>query len=150
MATEFADTATAVEGVAVGAVRTAAEVASDPIGSARKRVKSFERKGTPVVRRINRRLSALIPDRVTVMGLEVNGRLPEKLAIKGLQLVKGQAKRQDPVGGAAKRTLRIFNSSFRTIAHTAARLEQASELTTHGQKPRAARPARRTARRRAA
>ncbi|HKW69283.1 MAG TPA: hypothetical protein VJP81_01755 [Candidatus Dormibacteraeota bacterium] len=148
MSTEFVDTATAVEEVAVGAVKSAAEVASDPIRSARKQVKSFERKGAPVVRRINRRLNALIPDKVSLFGLDVNGKLPEKLAIKGLQLVKVQARRQDRLGGVAKRTLRIFNTSFKTIARTATRLEQASEPTQGSKAP--ARPARRTARGRAA
>src|SRR5947207_15438228 len=128
MNTEFAGTATAVEEVAVGAAKSAAEVVSDPVGSARKQVRSFERKGTPAVRRINRRLNALMPDRVTVFGVEVNEKLPEKLAVKGLQLVKVQARRGDVVGGVAKRTLRIFNGSFKTIARTATRLEQASEL----------------------
>ena len=147
MNTEFADTATEVEEIAVGAARTAAGVASDPIGAARKQVKSFQRKGTPTVRRINRRLNALIPDRVTVLGLEVNGKLPEKLATRGFQLVKVQARRQDVVGDVAKRTLRIFNGGFKTIARTATRLEQATELA----QPIAPRRSRRRAvRRRAA
>src|SRR5437016_12810674 len=107
MSTEFSDTATAVEEVAVGAAQAAAEVASDPIGAVRKQARTFGRKGTPAVRRINRRLNALIPDRVTILGLEVNDRLPEKLAIKGLHIVRGQARREDLVGGVAKRTLRI-------------------------------------------
>jgi hypothetical protein len=148
MATEFVDTATAVEEVAVGAVKSAAEVASDPIRSARKQVKSFERKGAPVVRRINRRLNALIPDKVRVFGVEVNGKLPERLAIKGLHQVKVQARRQDPIGGVAKRTLRIFNTSFKTIARTATRLEQATELTQAQKAP--ARSSHRATRRRAA
>src|SRR5689334_16234855 len=79
MSTDFSDTATAVEEVAIGAAQAAAEVASDPVGAARKQVRSFERKGTPAVRRLNRRLNALIPDRVVVLGLEVDDRLPEKL-----------------------------------------------------------------------
>jgi hypothetical protein len=151
MNAEFAGTATAVEEVAVGVARSAAEVASDPIRSARKQVRAFERKGTPVVRRINRRLNALMPDKIKVFGIEVNGKLPEKVAIKGLQLVKVQARRPDVVGDIAKRTLRIFNGSFKTIARTATRLEQASELTAHRQtvaRPRSAR--RRPARRKAA
>ena len=149
MSTDFSDTATAVEEFAIGAAKSAAEVASDPIGSARKQARIFEQKGTPAVRKINRRLNAMIPDRLTVFGVEVNGRLPEKMAIKGLQLVKGQALRQDLVGGVAKRTLRIFNGSFKTIARTAGRLEQASELSTHRQAP-ATRPVRRSARSRSA
>jgi hypothetical protein len=153
MSSDFADTATAVEEVAVGAARAAAEVVSDPVGSARKQARTLERKGTPAVRRINRRLNALIPDKVTVFGVDVNEKLPEKLAIKGLHLMKVQARREDMVGGVAKRTLRIFNGSFKTIARTANRLEQASELTPRrvaAQKPVASRARRRAARRRAA
>ena len=143
MSTEFADTATAVEEFAVGAAKTAAELASDPVAAVRKQARSFERKGTPAVRRINRRLNALIPERVTVFGVEVNDRLPEKLAIKGLQLVKVQARRQDVMGDVAKRTLKIFNGSFKTIARTATRLEQASDLTP--QRPAERKPVRRRA-----
>jgi hypothetical protein len=156
---DFGETATAVEEVAIGAAKAAAEVASDPMGTVRKQARSFERKGTPAVRRINRRINAMLPEKLTVFGIEVNERLPEKLAIKGLHLVKGQARREDLLGGVAKRTLRVFNGSFKTIARTASRLEQASELgprrerrglaETNG-KPAASRARRRTARRRAA
>src|ERR1700745_670232 len=125
---DFGGTATAVEEVAIGAAKTAAEVASDPVGTARKQVRSFERKGAPAVRRLNRRINAMLPERLTVFGIEVNDRLPEKLAIKGLHLVKLRARREDLVGGVAKQTLRVFNGSFKTIARTAGRLEQASEL----------------------
>src|SRR5256714_1472064 len=136
MNAEFAGTATAVEEVAVGVARSAAQVASDPVRSARKQVRAFERKGTPVVRRINRRLNALMPDKIKVFGIEVNGKLPEKVAIRGLQLVKVQARRPDVVGDIAKRTLRIFNGSFKTIARTATRLEPAAHLSTPpGSKP---------------
>ena len=129
MSTEFGNTATAVEEFAVGAAQAAAEVVTDPVGSARKQVRSLERKGTPAVRRINRRLGAILPDKVKVFGIEVNDRLPEKLAIKGLHVVRTQARREDVVGDVAKRTLRIFNGSFKTIARTATRLEEASQLT---------------------
>jgi hypothetical protein len=147
MSTDFADTATAVEEFAVGAAKTAAEVASDPVRAARKQVKSFERKGTPAVRRINRQLNALIPDRLEVFGVEINGRLPEKIAVKGLQMVKVQAKRNDMIGDVAKRTLRVFNGSFKVIARTATRLEQASEL--NASRHAEATPARRRSRTRA-
>lgn len=145
MSTDFGG-ATTVEEVAIGAAKTAAEVVSDPVGSARKQARSFERKGTPAVRRINRRINAMLPERVKLFGVEVNRKLPENLAVKGLHVVRVQARRDDTVGGVAKQTLRIFNGSFKTIARTATRLEQASQLN-----PTAIRPARRrTARRRAA
>lgn len=142
MATDFADTATAVEEFAVGAAASAAEVATDPVGTVRKQVRTFERKGQPAVRRINRRLNALIPDKVKVFGVEVNDRMPEKLAIKGLHMVRGQAKRDDVVGVVAKRTLKVFNGSFKTIARTATRLEEASELTPRREPSTARKPVR--------
>ena len=134
-----ADISSTVEEVAFGAARTAAEVASDPIGAARKQVKGFERKGTPTARKVNRRLTeqvnaATAPAKDAFRGIaeaasNVAGELlPERIALKGLQLVKVQARRQDPVGDVAKRALRIFNGSFRTVAKVASRLERASEM----------------------
>jgi hypothetical protein len=140
MSTDFA---TAVEEVAVGAAEAAAEVVTDPVGSARKQARAFERKGTPAVRRINRRISAMLPEKVKVFGIEVNDRLPEKLAIKGIHVVRDQAHRQDVLGGVAKRTLKIFNGSFKTIARTATRLEEASQLTPTPRREVERKPARR-------
>jgi hypothetical protein len=170
------ETATTVAEVAFGAAKTVREVASDPIGSARKQVKGLERKGTPAARKVNRRFNArlnaatapakdvaktinarltkaakraekvangLMPERITMWGVEVNGRLPEKVAIKGLQLVKLQARRRDAVGGVAKSALRIFNGSFKTIAKTATRLEHATEFAPKS--PAATKPATRKA-----
>lgn len=179
---QFADSAgeaaTTVAEVAIGAAKTAAEVASDPIGSARKQVKGLERKGTPAARKANRRFSArlnaatapakdaantinlnlskaakeaekvasrFLPTRVNVWGVEVNGRLPENLAVKSLHVVKARAQRRDAVGTAAKRALRIFNGSFKTIARVATRLEHASEVTT-SHAPATKKPAARTRR----
>ncbi|HVC75577.1 MAG TPA: hypothetical protein VND96_03565 [Candidatus Micrarchaeaceae archaeon] len=151
------ETATTVAEVAFGAAQTVREVASDPMGTARKQVKGLERKGTPAARKVNRRFNArlnaatapakdvakninarlsaaaqvasdLMPERITVLGVEVNGRLPEKVVIRGFELVKLQARRRDVVGSVAKRSLRIFNGSFKTIAKTASRLEYATEL----------------------
>jgi hypothetical protein len=157
---KFGEAASTVEEVAFGAAKTAAEVASDPIGSARKSVKGFERKGAPAARKINRRLSArlnaILPDKVMIFGMPVNEKLPAKVANKGLNLVKAQARRQNMVGGIAKRTLRLFHGSFKAIARTASRLEHATSLAPQRTAPAAKpagmrrRTARRTARRRAA
>ena len=133
------ETATTVAEVAFGAAQTVREVASDPMGTARKQVKGLERKGAPTARKVNRRFNAtlskaakvandLMPERITVLGVDVNGKLPEKVVIKGFELVKLQARRRDLVGGVAKRTLRVFNGSFKTIAKTASRLEYATEM----------------------
>ncbi|HEY2597703.1 MAG TPA: hypothetical protein VGJ79_04420 [Candidatus Dormibacteraeota bacterium] len=151
------ETATTVAEVAFGAAQTVREVASDPMGTARKQVKGLKRKGTPAARKVNRRFNArlnaatapakdvakninarlstaakmagdLMPEHITLLGVEVNGKLPEKVVIKGFELVKLQARRRDVVGGVAKRALRVFNGSFKTIAKTASRLEYATEL----------------------
>jgi hypothetical protein len=133
------DISSTVAEVAFGAARTAAEVASDPIGSTRKQIKGLERKGTPTARKVNRQVAeqieaATAPARYVAKGIadaasSVAGELlPERIALKGLQLVKVQARRQDPVGDVAKRALRIFNGSFKTVARVAGRLERASEL----------------------
>src|ERR1700693_1367874 len=158
MADTAGETATTVAEVAFGAAQTVAEVASDPRGPARKQVKGLERKGTPAARKVNRRFTArlnaatapakdaattinarlnkvakqaekLMPERITVWGVQVNGKLPERVAIKGLELVKVQARRRDMVGDVAKRTLRMFNGSFKTIAKTATRLEPGNTST---------------------
>jgi len=160
------DITSTVEEVAFGAARAAREVASDPMGTARKQVRGLERKGTPAARKLNRRLTsqfnaATAPAKDAVKGIAkkldqasksastvAGDLLPERIVLKGLQLVKVQAKRQDPMGEVASQALRIFNGSFKTIARVANRLERASELPErHAAAPRKARTARRSTRR---
>ncbi|HEY3196086.1 MAG TPA: hypothetical protein VGK42_12705 [Candidatus Dormibacteraeota bacterium] len=167
---QIAERASTVEEVAFGAAKTAAEVASDPIGSARKQVKGLERKGTPTARRVNRRFTARLnaataPAKEAVKDLNARlndaakaaekvagDLLPERIAMRGLHLVKAQARRQDAFGDAAKRTLKVFNSSFKTVAMVANRLERASELPARpaAAARRSRRSTRRTASRRSA
>jgi len=128
-----------VEEVAFGAARTAAEVASDPMASARKQVKGLKRKGAPTARKVNRQVTEQI-NAATAPAMDAvkefaaraekvaSDLLPERIALRGLHLVKVQAKRQDQVGDVAKRALKMFNGSFKTIARVANRLEKASEL----------------------
>ena len=174
MSTDIKEVTGTVEQVAFGAAEAAAEIASDPIGSVRKQVKSLERKGTPAARKVNRRINhATAPaqdafktisktaDAVKESAGKVASELaPEKVVIRGLRLAKVQAKRPDMVGDVAKRTLKFFNRSFKTVARVANRLESASELAPHASASTAKatktsvngrRPARRTrSRRRAA
>jgi hypothetical protein len=158
MSTDIKDITDTVEEVAFGAAETAAEVASNPIASVRRQVKSLERKGTPAARKINRRVNAGIdaatePARdafkvISKTAAKVADELvPEKVVLRGLRQIKSQAKRPDAIGKVAKRTLRVFNRSFKTVARVAPRLESASEVAP-ASKP-AAKPAmtRRPARR---
>ncbi len=116
------------------------------MGKARKQVRGLERKGTPAARKLNRQLTnqfnaATAPAKDAVKGIAkkldqasksastvAGDLLPERIVLKGLQLVKVQAKRQDPMGEVATQALKIFNGSFKTIARVANRLERASEL----------------------
>jgi hypothetical protein len=150
-----------VEEVAFGAGEAVAEVAADPVGAARRQVKSFEKKGTPAARRVNRRLNRQIHNATAPAkdALENVGKTaarvaneldPEKVVLGGLRLVKVQAKRDDMVGDVAKQTLKFFNRSFKTVARVATRFENASELSPRTSPERSAtrRPARRSRTRR--
>src|SRR5262249_8453636 len=75
--------------------------------------------------------------------------VPEKVVLRGLRQIKFQAKRPDMVGDAAKRTLKFFNRSFKTVARVATRFENASEVAPAA-KPATTRPPARPPRRRAA
>ncbi len=165
MSTDISEMTDKVEEVAFGAAEAVAEVASDPVGAARRQVKSFEKKGSPAARRVNRRINRQIeyasaPARdafrtVTKTATKTAERMraeldPEKVAVRGLRIVKHQAKREDMVGDVAKQTLRFFNRSFKTVARVAVRLENASDLTprTTEKVTTTKRPARRTRTRR--
>lgn len=155
-----------VEEVAFGAARAAREVASDPIASARKQVTGLKRKGAPTARKVNRQVTqqinaATAPAKDAIMEFaaraeKVAGELnPERIVLKGLQLVKVQARRQDSVGDVATQALKIFNGSVATIARVANRFERASEMRVrHTAAPRKSgtsrRPVRRTTSRRSA
>src|ERR1700719_2697336 len=60
MSTDVREITDTVEEVAFGAAETAAELASDPIGTVRKQGKGLERKGTPTARRVNRKINSQI------------------------------------------------------------------------------------------
>ena len=158
MSTDIKEITDTVEEVAFGAAGAAAEMASDPIGSVRRQVKGLERKGTPAARKVNRRVNARVnaavePARdafqaVGKTAVNVAGELvPEKVVIRGLRQIKAQAKRPDAIGRAAKRTLRVLNHSFKTVARIATRFENASEVTPAPKPATTRRPARRTRRR---
>src|SRR6185437_4963783 len=91
------ETASTVEEIAFGAARTAAEVASDPIRTARKQVKGLERRGAPTARKVNRQVSAQLSaatspamDAMKEIGarLEQTGRnlMPERVVLGGLRI----------------------------------------------------------------
>ena len=158
MSTDVSEMTDTVEEVAFGAAETAAEVAADPVGAVRRQVKSFERKGRPTARRVNRQVNRqleyatapakdafkMVRKTAARVAVELD---PEKVAIRGLRLVKHQAKREDMVGDVAKQTLKFFNRSFKNVARVAVRLDNASDLnprTTDRVTTTTRRPARRS------
>jgi hypothetical protein len=161
MSTDISEMTDTVQEVAFGAAEAVAEVASDPAGAVRRQVKTFEKRGTPAARRVNRQINRqvehatapardafkTVADTAARMRRELD---PEKVAMSGLRIVKHQAKREDRVGDVAKQTLKFFNRSFKTVARVAGRFETASELTPRASAERSTtrRPARRTRTRR--
>src|SRR5260221_9077098 len=93
------ETATTVAEVAFGAAQTVREVASDPVGTARKQVKGLERKGTPTARKVNRRFNARlnaatapakdvaknINARISAAAQMANDLLPERITVLGVE-----------------------------------------------------------------
>src|SRR5215472_7098522 len=57
MSTDMSEMTDTVQEVAFGAAEAAAEVASDPAGAVRRQVKTFEKRGTPTARRVNRQIN---------------------------------------------------------------------------------------------
>jgi hypothetical protein len=140
MSSDVSEMTDTVEEIAFGTAEAVAEVAADPVGAARRQVKNLEKKGTPAARRVNRQINrqigyATAPAKdafktVTETAARVAGELdPEKVALRGLRLVKVQARRDDMVGDVAKETLKFFNRSFKTVGRVASRLESASEMS---------------------
>ncbi len=153
MSTDVSEMTDRVEEVAFGAAEAVAEVASDPVGAVRRQVKSFEKKGTPTARKAAPAVDAFKTVRKTAVktASQVAGQLdPEKVVIRGLRLVKVQAKREDVVGDVAKQTLKFFNRSFKTVARVATKFENASEVAprTAPERSTTRRPARRSRTRR--
>src|SRR5260370_3054499 len=114
-----------VEEVAFGAARTAAEVASDPIGSARKQVKGLKRKGSPTARKVNPQLTeqinaATTPAKDAVKEIAKTAEkvaadlLPARIPIRGLHLAKRQANPQDQSADTAKRAVTLLTRASKT------------------------------------
>lgn len=160
MSTDVKDFSDTIEEVAFGAAESAAQVAADPMGTVRKQVKNLERKGTPTARKVNRRINhqfeyATAPAKDAYKTISKTAERvaveldPQKVVIRGLRLVKVQAKREDVVGDVAKQTLKFFNRSFKTVARVANRLETATALAPHRTAATTSAPAKRRSVRRA-
>lgn len=139
--------------VTAGAVKAAAEVASDPVAAAKRQVKTLERKGRPVIKQINTELNHRInkfnrnlEEAQTEADKAIRQLLPERLALRGVSLIKAQAREKDARGRIAHQALRFVHASARSIAASATRFEKASQLhPTPARKPATRKASRRRA-----
>src|SRR5438105_3745345 len=127
MATKSEELSTEAADVATGAAVQAAEAVSDPAGSATKQVRRLERSGAPVNRRFEREVRRAAERAVDTTGKLLNGAVTERLVLRGLHLVKDQARRGDLVGLAAYRSLEILHGGFRSAARSLTRFQDASQ-----------------------
>ena len=127
MATKSEELSTEAADVATGAAVEAAEAISDPAGSATKQVRRLERSGAPVNRRIQREVRRAAERAVDTTGKLLNGAVTERLVLRGLHLVKDQARRGDLVGLAAYRSLEILHGGFGSAARSLTRFQDASQ-----------------------
>lgn len=117
------NTASTATDIAAGAAATVVEAISNPGRTAGR----FSRKGAPARREVHREVAGAVSD-VRETTLEVAGALlPERIAIRGLRLVKAQARRKDLVGELAYRGLDLVNGSLKEVASAITRLERASQ-----------------------
>jgi hypothetical protein len=92
-----------------------------------------------------------IPEEDNVMAEEKTGgrvpvvlkdvaELPERVATRGLRLLKSRARSRDMVGEAAYRTLEVVHGGFGAVAKSFSRLEHVSEPPARAGHAPAARP----------
>lgn len=117
------NTTAAAADLATGAAVGAVEVITRP-GRAAGRL---ERKGAPARKQAHRDI-VNAADGVRETTQQVAGALlPERIALRGLSLVKARARRVDLVGELAFRGLDLFHGSLKDFGSAITRLERASE-----------------------
>jgi hypothetical protein len=139
LSTQAADTAT-------GAAVEVAEAVSDPAGSTTRQVRRLERAGAPVNRRLERQVRRVAERAADTTTKLLDGSLTEKFVVRGLRLVKEQARREDLVGLAAYRSLELLHGGFGNAARSLSRFQDASQPPA---RPTQSRRAQTTARNRA-
>lgn len=127
MATKSDELTTQAADAATGAAVEAAEVISDPAGSATREVRRLERTGAPVNRRLQRQVRRAAEQAVGNTGKLLKGSFTEDLVVRGLRLVKNQARRGDLVGFAAYRSLELLHGGFGSAARSLSRFQDASQ-----------------------
>ena len=129
-----------VTGAAVTVAENVTRTVSHPVHEARK----IERRGAAANKRFGKDVAGLMEDTVEV----IDAMMPEKVALRGIHVIKDRARRKDLIGDVAYRTLELVNGGLEAVLGTLNRLERATEPptrpgTTH---TRPARPVRKAVR----
>jgi hypothetical protein len=113
--------------VAAGAVLEAADAAVHPISTLKKQARRLEKKGRPITRAAERDVEKAAEQAVEMTYDVVSGALPERVALAGIRVLRGQARRQDMLGAVAYQTLKLMNTGFERALRTLNKFENASE-----------------------
>src|SRR5919201_2760986 len=116
-----------VADVAAGAVVEAADAAVHPIATLKKQARRLEKKGQPITRAAERDVEKATEQALEMTYDVVSGALPERVALAGIRVLKGQARRNDMVGNVAYRTLKLMNMGLERALRTLKKFEDASE-----------------------
>jgi hypothetical protein len=127
MATKSEEIPAQAADAATGAAVEAAEVISDPAGSATRQVRRLERSGAPINRRLERQVRRAAERAVDTTGKLLNGSVTERMVIRGLHLVKDRARQGDLVGLAAYRSLELLHGGFGNAARSLSKFQDASQ-----------------------
>jgi hypothetical protein len=106
-----------------GTAVTIADNVSEAIAHPTRTANKLERRGSPANQDLARAAEDLYQDGVEA----IEALMPEKIAIRGLRLIKDRARRRDLVGDVAYRSLEIFNGGLELVLRPLTRLERASE-----------------------
>ena len=121
------DDAGRVADMAAGAVAEAADAAVHPIATFKKQARRLEKKGRPITRAAERDVEKATEQAFEMTSDVVSGVLPERFALAGIKILKGQARRNDMIGDVAYQTLKLMNMGFERALKTLNKFEDASQ-----------------------
>lgn len=125
------NTTTAAADLATGAALSAVEAITRPGRTAAR----LERKGAPARKQASRDVVNTVQDIREATHEAAGAMLPERIALRGLRVVKARARRVDLVGELAYRGLDLFHGSLKEVASAITRLERASEPPARPRRP---------------
>ena len=128
---------------ATGAIVSVVDAATHPVGTARKSVRRLAKRGEPVNRRVERRVSRTSGNVAEATIDVVSGNLAERVALFGIRMVRDRSRKQDMLGDVLHRGLDFFNTALDGTAKELGKFQKASEPPTRSGERKSS-PARRS------